>query len=300
MTREPFARRLERDQVVVGDGGWGTMLFERGLEVGQCPEAFNLSRPEVIEHIAALYVESGAELVTTNTFGGSPLKLAAYSMDGDTEAVNRAAVEAVRRAVGDRAWVSASVGPSGRLLTPFGDTEADELSRSFVRQIRALAAAGADLLCVETMTDLTEACLAVEAARQVAPHLPVLATMTFDATPRGFFTVMGVTVSQAATALTAAGADAVGSNCGNGSENMVAIAREYCAATRAPVVIQSNAGLPENRAGEVHYPEGPQFMADQARHLVELGVRVIGGCCGSTPEHIRAIRRVVDSLGSRD
>jgi 5-methyltetrahydrofolate--homocysteine methyltransferase len=286
--------RIRGGGVVVGDGAWGTQLFARGLKPGDCPEALNLERPEVLEEIAALYLEAGAEYITTNTFGGSPLKLAPYGLDGRCEEVNRAAVEAVRRAVGGRAWVWASVGPCGRILAPYGDADPDEVRDGFARQIAALAAAGADVLCVETMTDLSEARLALDAARTTAPDLPVVATMTFDPTPRGYFTIMGVTVEQAAAGLEAAGAHVVGSNCGNGIERMVEIARLLRECSTLPVAIQSNAGLPENRGGEVVYPETPEYMADHARRLVHLGVAVIGGCCGTGPDHVRALRRMVD------
>jgi 5-methyltetrahydrofolate--homocysteine methyltransferase len=166
---------------------------------------------------------------------------------------------------------------------------------SFRRQIRALCESGVDVICVETMIDLAEATLAVKAAKDISPDTPVMATMTFDATPKGFFTVMGVNVEQAASGLRAAGADIVGSNCGNGIENMVRIAAEFVRHTDLPLLIQSNAGLPEMKGGELVYGETPEFMADKARELVALGVSIIGGCCGTTPEHIAALRRMLDS-----
>ena len=285
--------RLASGEVLVGDGAWGTLLMSRGLGPGEAPEVLNLSRPEVLEEIARLYLEAGADLVTTNSFGGSPARLRRYGLDGRTEEINRAAVAAVRRAVGDRAYVSASVGPSGHVLKPYGDADPAEIGAGFERQIRALAGAGADLVCIETMIDLAEALLAVRAARAVAPALPVLATLTFERTRRGFFTVMGASVEQAARELGKAGADIVGSNCGNGSEVMVEIAREFRARTTRPIAIQPNAGLPEPRGGETVYPETPEFMAEQAKALVREGVSIVGGCCGTTPEHVRALRQAL-------
>lgn len=287
---EPLLRRLQRGEVVVGDGAWGTLLMERGLAPGRCPETFNLDRPEVLSEIGQLYLEAGAQILTTNTFGGSPLKLKAHGLESEADRINRSAVTALRDFAAGRAYVSGSVGPTGAILEPYGDAGEDEVYGAFQRQIEALAEAGADLLCVETMTDLREACLALRAARNVAPELPLIATMTFDPTPRGFFTIMGVSVEQAARGLGDAGADLVGSNCGNGSATMVEVAREFLEHTRLPVIIQPNAGLPENRAGTVVYPETPAFMADRAAELVELGVAVVGGCCGTTPRHIREIR----------
>jgi len=285
--------RLAAGDVLVGDGAWGTLLQVHGVRPGEPPESLNLTRPDVIEKVASLYLEAGADLITTNTFGGSPARLRQFGLEGQTEAVNRAAVEAVRRAAHGRAYTSASVGPCGHLMKPYGDVDPADIAAGFERQIRALADAGADLVCIETMTDLAEALLAVRAARAVAPDLPVMATMTFEQTRRGFFTVMGASIEQAARALGEAGADIVGSNCGNGSPTMVAVAREFRALTERPIAIQPNAGLPESRDGALVYPETPEFMAEQARELLAAGVAIIGGCCGTTPDHVRAWRAVV-------
>ncbi|MFH2055984.1 MAG: homocysteine S-methyltransferase family protein, partial [bacterium] len=149
----------------------------------------------------------------------------------------------------------------------------------------------------ETMTDIAKATIAVRVAKEVSPELPVIATMTFDATPKGFFTIMGVTIERAAEELAAAGADVIGSNCGNGSDNMVKIAAEFKKHTKLPLIIQSNAGLPVLEAGEVVYPETPEYMAERARKLIDIGVSIIGGCCGTTPDHIRAIREAVNQAG---
>jgi 5-methyltetrahydrofolate--homocysteine methyltransferase len=282
-------------RTLVGDGAWGTMLMARGLEQGQCPELVNLEKPEILGEIASLYLDAGAELITTNTFGGSSLKLAAYDLADRTEEINRHAVQELRPLVGDRAYISASVGPTGKILEPYGDAAPEDVSESFSRQIGALIEAGADVICVETMMDLTEAQLAIRAARSLSGEIPIIATMTFNATPRGFFTMMGTSVTQAAAGLEEAGANIIGSNCGNGIEKMIEIASELKQSTNLPIIIQSNAGLPENRDGAVVYPETPEFMAEQAGRLLELGVAVIGGCCGTGPDHIRAFRGLVDS-----
>ena len=286
--------RLQAGEVLVADGAVGTILQQKGLAPGQCPESFNLTRPEILEQVAAQYRQAGADIVQTNTFGGSPLKLAEYGLAGQTEQINQAAVNAVRGAVGDGAFVSGSCGPSGRMLKPYGDADPDEVYESFRRQMAALIEAGVDAVCVETMIDLAEASLAIMAAKDISPAVPVMATMTFDATPKGFFTIMGTTVEQAAAELQQAGADVVGSNCGNGIENMVEIARAFRASSDRPLIIQSNAGLPRLEGDRPVYSETPAFMADRARELVALGVSIIGGCCGTTPEHIRALRRMVD------
>ncbi len=296
----PLLERLRAGGTVVGDGGWGTELMARGLPAGVCPELWNLERPEELAAVAEAYVEAGAELVTTNTFGGSPLRLASYGLDDRTEEINRRAVEICAAAAGGSALVSASVGPTGRLLKPYGDTEPGEVRDAFARQIAALLEAGADVVCVETMIDLVEARLAVEAARSLPGRIPVIATMTFDRTPRGFFTAMGVSTEQAVEGLADAGADVVGSNCGHGIETMVEIAGDLALHSSLPLAIQSNAGLPVLRGDEIRYPEDPTFWAGRAAALVDAGVALVGGCCGTGPDHIRALRRLVDERRGRE
>ena len=292
---EGLLSRLKRGDVLVGDGAWGTQLMLRGLPPGRPPEWFALEKPEVLEEVARLYLEAGADLVTTDTFGGTSFRLKLHGLDGERDRVNRQAVEAVKRAVGGRALVSASVGPSGQLLEPYGDTSPDAVEEAFAEQIAVLASAGADVLCIETMGDLTEAVRAVKAAKAMAPGVPVMATMTFEPTSRGYFTVMGVSVEKAVAGLEAAGADVVGSNCGTGIEDLVSIARAMTRATRLPLLIQPNAGLPQSRDGQVVYDETPETMAARVPELLDLGVAIVGGCCGTTPEHTRAIRRAVDA-----
>src|SRR5512135_58783 len=175
---EGLRARLGRGDVLVGDGAWGTQLMQRGLPEGRPPEWFALEKPGTIEEVARLYVEAGADLVTTDTFGGTSFRLKLHGLDGERVRINRQAVEAVKRAVAGRALVSASIGPSGQLLEPFGDTSPDDVEAAFFEQAGVLEQAGADVLCIETMTDLTEATRAVAAAKRAAPRLPVIATMT--------------------------------------------------------------------------------------------------------------------------
>jgi 5-methyltetrahydrofolate--homocysteine methyltransferase len=298
MSTQTLAERIARRDPLLVEGGMGTMLFERGLAPGACPETFNLQRPEVLREIAQAYADAGADVVETNTFGASPLALARYGLHDKVEAINAAAVGAARAAAGDRAFVAACIGPCGAMLKPYGDAEPDNVLAGYRRQVEALVGAGIDGVFVETMIDLSEARLAVRAAKAVAPDLPVLASMTFDATPRGFFTVMGVAIEQAASGLRAAGADAVGSNCGNGIEKMVEIARAFAECTDLPLVIQSNAGLPDTSSGAAVYPETPEFMAARVPDLLAAGVSIVGGCCGTTPQHISAFREAIDAFES--
>ena len=291
---EGILTRLASGEVLVCDGGLGTMLMERGLPPGACPESFNLEQPQVLEDIARQYVDAGADIITANTFGGSPLKLALFGLADRAAEINARAVEVARKAAGGRACVGASLGPSGKLLKPYGDADPEEVYAGYELQARAVIGAGADAILMETMIDLAEAVLAVKAAKAASPAIPVTATMTFDRTPRGFFTIMGVSVEKACAGLAEAGADVIGSNCGNGIEAMVEIAREMRGLSRLPLLIQPNAGLPQSGpGGTLSYPETPAFMAGRVGALLEAGVSIIGGCCGTTPEHIRAFRGAV-------
>ncbi len=287
--------RIKNNEILVADGAMGTMLFARGLKPGEPPESVNLKNPEILEEIAQAYLNAGADIIQTNTFGASALKLSDYGLDEKTEDINRIAVERVRKVVGNKAYISGSCGPSGKLLKPFGDTEPDDIYQSFKRQMKSLMNAGVDLICIETMTDLNEAVLAIKAVKSISFEIPIMTTMTFDETPRGFYTIMGVNIENAVKGLQKAGADIIGSNCGNGIENMIKIAREFKKLTTLPIIIQSNAGIPEMKDGKLIYSETPEFFGKKAKELIDAGVSIIGGCCGTTPEYIRAIRKVVDN-----
>lgn len=287
----PFTERVHSG-FLVGDGAWGSMLLSRGLPPGQAPERWNLERPEAITELAREYLDAGAEILTTNTFGASPMRLARHGLGDRVTRVNEAAVRLVRAVCAGRAYVSASVGPCGSLLRPFGDADPAEVASGYEQQIGVLAEAGADLICVETMTDIAEAEIAVRAARTIAPAAPVIATMTFDLTPRGPFTVMGVSVAVAAARLEAAGASVVGANCGNGVDAMLEVAHAFRSATALPIAVRPNAGLPQRRDGKLVYLETPDRFAGAAVRLLEDGVSVVGGCCGTTPAHIEALARL--------
>jgi 5-methyltetrahydrofolate--homocysteine methyltransferase len=288
--------RIATGEVLIGDGAMGTMLMERGLERGQPPESFNVERTDILKEIAREYLSAGADIIQTNTFGGSRLKLSQYSLQDNVEEINRNAVMAVKEAVSGRSYVSGSCGPTGIFLKPYGEVEPRQMVDVFYEQIGFLVDSGVDVICIETMIDLQEAIYAIKGARRISSSIPVLATMTFDPTPKGFYTVMGVNIEEAAKGLEIAGADVVGSNCGNGVENMVLIAQEFKKYTKLPVMIQSNAGKPVLREDRAIYPETPDFMARKAEELVALGVSIIGGCCGTTPAHIKALRKTVDSF----
>jgi 5-methyltetrahydrofolate--homocysteine methyltransferase len=292
--------RLKQNSVLVADGAMGTMLIQKGLKPGDCPERINIEKPELLVEIAREYFDAGAEIIQSNTFGASPLKLALYNLDDKTEQININAVRAVRKAVNGQAYIAASCGPCGRLLQPYGDISPEVVLGQFERQSRALVSEGIDLLCIETMTDINEATIAISAAKSVTPLLPIAAMMTFDPTPRGFFTIMGVSIKQAVTDLAKAGADIIGSNCGNGIEKIIEIAKEFKSYTSLPIIVRPNAGLPVLNGEIPVYPDSPEFMAAKCDDLLALGVNIIGGCCGTTPEHIAEIKKRVSAFRKRN
>lgn len=296
--KESILKRIERGEILLADGAMGTMLMKMGLKSGACAESVNLEDPSILEQIAATYHQAGADLVQTNTFGASALKLAKYGWADRTEQINRIAVEAVRNAIGDNAYVSGSCGPCGQMLQPYGNTTRDEMQRSFSRQVDALIDSGVDVICIETMTDIQESLIAIEAVRNKSESIPLIATMTFDKIPKGYFTIMGIDIPTAAKELSQAGADVVGTNCGNGIQNMIEIARRFKDSTEKPIIVQSNAGLPQLIDNQVKYSETPEFMAKHVETLIDLGVAIIGGCCGTTPEHIQMFRKVLSSKTS--
>jgi len=271
---------------VLTDGAWGTQLQDRGLQAGECPDAWNLLYPERVEEVARAYVEAGSQVILTNTFRANRLALERYGLAERTADINRAGVEISRRAAAGKALVFASIGPSGRMLVA-GEITEDELVATFREQARALAEAGADAIVVETMADLTEARLAVTAALETG--LPVVASMVFDSGRNKDRTMMGVTPEQAARELSAVGAHVIGANCGQGIVGYVEICRRLHAATDRPIWIKPNAGLPEMVEGKAVYRVTPAEFASYVPALLEAGASFVGGCCGTTPDFIRAI-----------
>ena len=290
-----FFKKLNQEKVLVSDGAIGSLLFEKGLNPGDCPERFNLERPEILAEITQAYVRAGADIIQTNTFGASPLKLSDYNLDEKTAEINQKAVEIVKEVVESKTLVSGSIGPTGRMLLPYGDIEPTAMMDNYKRQISVLIESGVDLLCIETMIDLNEAVIAIESARELSQDIPIIATMTFEVIPQGCVTIMGNRVAEVCNKLEKIGANVIGSNCGNGTENMITIAKEFLANTELPIIIQSNAGIPTIVDDIVIYQETPEEFANFTKTLLELGVSIIGGCCGTTPDYIREIRKSVDN-----
>jgi 5-methyltetrahydrofolate--homocysteine methyltransferase len=290
-----FQDMLSRKRVLVSDGALGTELAKKGLRPGECPELLNAETPDWIVEIARSYVEAGSDIILTNTFGGSPVKLARYGIGDRTEELNERGVRLAVEAAGGRAAVYASVGPTGEFLEPLGAMTEAEMTAAFGRQVRALASGGAQGVVLETMTDLGEIVCALRAVREHT-NLPAVCSMTFDRGARGFATMMGVTPERAARELDAAGADAVGANCGTGIADIIEITRLMRPHTRLPLWMKPNAGMPELVEGNTVYRESPEDFAARIPDLLIAGAAVVGGCCGTTPEHIRRVREAVDTF----
>jgi 5-methyltetrahydrofolate--homocysteine methyltransferase len=276
--------------VLVSDGAMGSLLQSQGLPAGASPESWCLSRPDVVRGVAEAYFSAGSDIVLTNSFGGSPLKLARHGLAERTAEVNRAAAILAREAAGSGRLVAGSVGPTGRILRDEGgDATPEELYEAFREQVAGLADGGVDAICVETMSSLAEALEAVRAAREHT-GLPVMCTFSFAPSRRGFRTMMGLSPEVAARETAAAGANVIGTNCGNGIDNMIEIVRQMRAAVpELPILAQANAGIPELIDGVTVYAETPEYMSSRVCELVEAGATIVGGCCGTTPKHIAAI-----------
>lgn len=292
MNRKDFFERLNQG-ILLFDGGMGTQVQAMGLKVGDAPEYWNLHHPDRIRTIHDNYITSGARVVTTNSFGGSSYKLVKSGLGDQTAQINIQAAAIAKSAAGDTgALVAGCVGPTGEFLYPLGTIRPEEMEEQFRRQIKALMDGGADLIIVETMTALEEARLAVKAARSFG-EFPVIATMTFDNTKVGYRTMMGVDIPTGIQGLIEAGADVVGSNCGNGIDDFIPIVMEIRMVTDKPVLAQANAGQPELVKGKTVFQETPEVMAGKLPALLDAGASLVGGCCGTTPETIRLFADVI-------
>ena len=283
----PVIESLLANGPIVTDGAWGTQLQVRGLPVGACPDEWNLTQPGKVEEVAAAYVAAGSRIILTNTFGANRIRLAEFNLADKVVEINRRGAAISKKAAGKQALVFASIGPTGKMLVA-GDVTEDELRAAFTEQAQALKGGGADALVIETMAELEEAQIALTAAQTTG--LPVVVCMTFDTGGR---TMMGVAPNQAAKQFTSAGADVIGSNCGNGIAAFIPICQELRAATNLPVWIKANAGQPEYADGKVVYRITPEEFAGHAPALRNAGANFIGGCCGTTPYHLRAVTKIL-------
>jgi 5-methyltetrahydrofolate--homocysteine methyltransferase len=284
---------LEQRDVILGDGAMGTMLHLAGLTVG-APEQWNVKQPDVVRSIHSGYVEAGSDFISTNTFGGNCYRLKLDELGDRVLELNEAGARLAKEVAGE-ILVAGSMGPTGDLMEPLGTLTMDGATAAFAEQARGLKAGGADFALIETMSALEEVHAAVEGAR--AAGLPVAVTMSFDT---NFHTMMGIKPAKAVETISCWGVQVIGANCGNGPAEIERIMTEMTAARPDGVALmaKSNAGMPRWKDDRITYGGTPEIMADYARRMVELGVRVIGGCCGSTPEHIASMRKAIDEVSS--
>ncbi|OJU13020.1 MAG: methionine synthase [Clostridiales bacterium 43-6] len=297
MIRGKITDAVKSGRILVSDGAWGTMLQNKGLTTAECPDEWSVSHFDIVTEIAKDYLDAGADMVETNSFGATAIKLEHYGLSDRAAEINEWAARASRQAAGDDRWVIGSVGPTGKMLLMEEITE-EELYEAFKTQAVALQAGGADAVCIETMSDIEEAVIAIQAAKENT-DLEIICTFTFDRTVRGDYrTMMGVSPTAAAAAAVQAGADMIGTNCGNGMERMKDIVAEMRKAfPEVPILVHANAGLPVNEDGKVVFPQTPEEMAALTPDVIRAGAGIVGGCCGTTPEHINAIKYAIMNIG---
>ncbi len=280
---------ISNGKVLVSDGAWGTFLHQRGLQPGECPELWNVTHRNDVFAIAKSYIDAGADMVLTNSFGGSPIKLEHYGLKERAFELNETAAAISREAAGENHFVLGSIGPTGVMLM-MDDVTEQELYDGFCIQAEALKKGGVDAICIETMSAIDEASVAVRAAKE-ATGLEVVCTFTFEKkVGQRFRTMMGITPAEMVEAIKNAGADVIGANCGNGFEQMIDIVKDIRTIDKStPILVHANAGLPVYKNGETIFPETPDMMASRVNELVSSGANIIGGCCGTTPAHIKAL-----------
>lgn len=289
----PLLSTLKKGKVLVSDGAWGTLLYQRGLQAGDCPELWNITHRADVLAIAKSYVDAGADVILTNSFGGNPLKLQHYNLQNRVGEINEAAAAISREAAGNDHFVLGSIGPTGVMLM-MGEVSGQEIYDGFRIQAESLKKGGVDAVCIETMSDIDEACLAIRAVKE-STGLEIACTFTFEKTVAGDYrTMMGVSPADMVKAVKEAGADVIGTNCGNGFDQMIDIVCEIRKVDQnTPVLIHANAGKPVIKEGKTFFPETPELMASKVGDLIKCGANIIGGCCGTTPEHIQLLAKVI-------
>jgi len=284
--------RIAAGEILISDGAFGTFLQAKGLLPGESPEAWCISHPDAVKSIAEAYIAAGSDIVETDSFGGTTFKQREFGLADQVDAFNTASARLAKEAMGAKGYVAASVGPTGQIVEDEGgDVTEEQLYNEFKQQVVALAAGGADALCIETMSSVSEAVQAIKAAKDNT-KLPVICTFTFEPGAHGFRTMMGVTPARAAEEAVEAGADIIGANCGNGIANMIEITKEmHAAVPSTPILIHANAGMPVLEDGKTVFKDTPADMAARVKELIAAGANIIGGCCGTTPEHISAMAK---------
>lgn len=281
---------LLKSGTVITDGSWGTQLQDKGLSPNECPDSWNLTHPDLVEEVARSYIEAGSKVILTNTFRSNRIALEGFGLEDKVNEINTAGVKISKRAAGDKSYVFASIGPSGKMVMT-GDVTEEQLYKVFKEQSEAIKEAGADGIVIETMSDLTEAKAALKAARETG--LPVVVSMVFDSGNNKEYTMMGNSPEEIATELTNEGADVIGANCGQGIEGFTNICKRIKASTSLPVWIKPNAGLPELKGGKTVYATSAEDFAEFIPGMLDSGADFIGGCCGTNPGFIKEISKII-------
>lgn len=291
-----FVTFFEKNRILLLDGATGSQLIERGLSAGECPELWNVTHPGAVRDIALSYFNAGSDAVLTNTFGGSFLKLKNYGLEERVHELNYAGARNALEVRPAGKFVIASVGPSGAMLEPFGEVSEEEMTESFLQQVKALAEAGVDAFLLETFTDTRELVCAANAIKQCC-QLPFIASMTFTKSPAGYHTIMGTSIEEATSVILDSGAFAIGSNCGNGIHNMIEVGSELRkSAPFARIMVKPNAGEPVLKDGCTCYAEDASAFQDHFAGLLSFNPSFLGGCCGTNPGHIEVLRKLIDTL----
>ncbi len=282
-------RALGNGKILISDGAWGTFLHNLGLEIGECPEIWNITHRNEVLGIAKSYIDAGADMILTNSFGAHPVRLEHYGFQDRAFEINEAAAAISREAAGNDHFVLGSIGPSGAIVM-MGEVPEEKVFDGFRVQVEALQKGGADAVCIETMSEIAEACMAIKAAKEYT-DLEVVCTFTYNKTVHGYYrTMMGVSPEEMVAAVKDAGADIIGANCGIGFDQMIEVIQAIRAADKTtPVLIHANAGMPVIQDGKTVFPETPEIIRPKIKELIKAGANIVGGCCGTTPEHIRVI-----------
>lgn len=285
--------REKVEQGLIFDGGMGSMLIARGLKGGESAEMWNITHPEVIQDVHRQYFNSGADVATVNSFGATSYKLDKMGITESAETINKAAVNNAKAVALPGQYIAGELGPLGEMFSPMGSMTQELAKETYLNQAGILEAGGVDFFLIQTIFDLKEALVALEAVQAVTAKA-VFCSLTFNQTKKGFYTLVGNSVEESMKRLRDAGATVVGANCSMGSEAMITLAREIRDSVDIPIIIQPNAGMPETRTdGTVFYPEDTRFYAENIKKVKALGVEVVGGCCGTTPDYIRKVREMI-------
>lgn len=283
-----------KSKIIISDGAMGTMLQSSGLPNGHCPEEWNISHANKLSAIHKQYFDAGSDLVETNTFGSNRFRLRHYEFEKRVYEFNKAGAEIARKVCPKGKFVAGSIGPTGELLEPLGTLKFSDLIEAFNEQINGLIDGGVDILFIETMSFTEEIKAAIDAAQNINSKIPIVASMSFERSASGFHTMMGVSIPDFIEEMVKLPVIAIGANCGQGADEIIDIIEEFRQITDMPLIAQANAGLPETKDNKIVYHETPQQRSELTRVLLSERVNIIGGCCGTTPEHIKAIRDTVD------